>query len=152
MQGFLGFKISQMFTYRDEKHFQIIDGYTMVLGKKMFEDAWDGYLKDTRFIKMALGDDYYRLVRPRYFTEGLEEIGSRRVGFTGILVVNSDVKLDYEWVMFRRGNMGAEVMSVHMEGDRPDFSAAELARLLDKRMQLAQAAAGGSQAGATPKP
>ncbi|OCQ94713.1 hypothetical protein BCD67_04420 [Oscillatoriales cyanobacterium USR001] len=132
------FKPESVFAYQknDDKNFQLILGFTMQIPTQLDQNSFDNYLRQGDFAKaflQGLNDRQMpQFSSPIPLSLG-ENIGEISAGWlTKGQLENITMRVDM--AVFRRGNLGAILMTFYLDGKTPSIEIAEAARKLDRRI------------------
>lgn len=117
------------FGYIDEANSQLIMGFYSPILTRGEQLAFDKVLPDTAVLMASATG---ATTTPAAIT-GMDDIGDARSALTFLMAGGGfDMRVDF--TLFRRGEVAAFLFTFYPDGDKPVFSADELARLLDQRI------------------
>lgn len=132
------FKPETVFAYQksDEKQFQLIVGFTIQIATKIDQVSFDNFLRNQDFAQafiQGLNDKSKpQFSNPVPLALG-ENIGEISAGWLTKGQVES-ISMQVDMAIFRRGNLGAVLMTFYLDGDTPSINIADAARKLDSRI------------------
>lgn len=132
------FKAESVFAFQksDEKQFQLIVGFTMPMPTRIDQASFDTSIRQQDFAQEFLkglnegskGD--FANITPLPLGQN---IGDASAGWMTKGQMNG-IPMRFEMAVFRRGNLGAMLMILYLEGDSPSIAVADAARKLDSRI------------------
>jgi len=132
------FKAESVFAFqKTNQPFQLLMGFTTLLPTRLEQATFDSYLNQSAFVQPFLEGfqqgSQAEVVEPRKLKlPSLNQIGNASAGWGASAKVKG-IPISLDAVLLRRGQVGALMISMYMEGETPPLPISEIARKLDER-------------------
>ena len=135
------FKTESVFAYQksDSKEFQLILGFTVNIPTRIEQVGFDNGLREGK-----LGEEVLAGLNSRSNSRGVKfsnptpiQLGDNIGDVSGGWTIEGEIEgtpMRVDMAAFRRGNLGAILMTFYLDGDTPSIAIADAARKLDNRM------------------
>ena len=123
-----------IFVFVNPRQFQTIVGYNFLLTDRLQRLAFDAIVSEPDILLQAVVSDIGpENVSNEKVLQGLDDIGELQTGIS-MVAKTKGIALQVEALIFRRGIIGAYIMSSTFPGRKPTITIKELGRILDERM------------------
>jgi len=133
----IGMEPEASFAFVNTRHLQMIFGVDFFVVKQIDRVNLDITLNQPEIgLKQMVSAIGTENVHDEKILTGLEDVGDVQVGMTMVADIE-DIPMKVDMLVFRRGIVGAILVSMTMEGQDPNISLHDLGKLFDQHIQEA---------------
>ncbi len=128
------FQVENVFTFVNPQRFQMVVGYNFLLTRnadRVFFDA--GLSQPDLMLRLITNAMSQAKIRNQKLLKGMDDIGEARIAMS-VVVDSREIAMQTSVLMFRRGTVGEVLISMVIEGQKPNISLHDLGVKLDKRV------------------